>query len=146
MFSMFSRPWSCRIFSDLSQLHSCSSANFQCYLNRSQHWMQLQHLKAAVSQSSERHQQDRQAKLVERQRRTFLCCSFCLLPSFLCCCSELDRKAIMPRSTFPLTDRTWGMDLRPSRLWNTDGSQCKSDRRWATKPQTEVCTYKIHLF
>ncbi len=50
---------------------------------------------------------------------TFLWCSFCLLSSFFSCLSELDRKAITPRSTFPVTETTWGTDLRPSLRWKT---------------------------
>ena len=56
---------------------------------------------------------------------TFLCSSFLLLSSFLSCCSELDRKAIIPRSMFPLTETTWGTDLRPSRHWKTIDTACE---------------------
>lgn len=115
--------------------------------------MQLQNLKSTVNQNSERrytrYTKARPLKRITSQKRrqvssekvkkeksghkppanslwviTFLWCSFCLLSSFFSCWSELDRKAIAPRSTFPVTETTWGTDLRPSRHWKTIDTAC----------------------
>lgn len=74
---------------------------------------------------------------------TCLWCSFCLLSSLFSCWSELDRKAITPRSMFAVMETTWGTDLRPSRHWKMlcENTTCE-EQGW-----TAACvSYKTRQF